>query len=77
MNLQSQKADKTPNNNSVEYDITKDLAKRRCHHCQQEGHYVKSCPRKNQSLYHGGSQSQVNIGLPPASDRDTQYKGSP
>ena len=32
-NLQSQKADKTPNNNSVEYDITKDLAKRRCHHC--------------------------------------------
>ena len=34
VNLQSQKADKTPSNNSVEYDITKDLAKRRCHHCQ-------------------------------------------
>ena len=33
VNLQSQKADKTPNNNSIEYDITKDLAKRRCHHC--------------------------------------------
>jgi len=48
VNLQSQKADKTPNNNSVEYDITKDLAKRRCHHCQQEEHYVKSCPQKNQ-----------------------------
>ena len=44
MNLQSQKADKTPSNNSVKYDITKDPAKRRCHHCQQEGHYVKSCP---------------------------------
>ena len=77
MNLQSQKADKTPSNNFVEYDITKDPAKRRCHHCQQEGHYVKSCPRKNQTLYHGGSQSQVNTGLPPASDSDTQYKGSP
>jgi len=51
VNLQSQKADKTPNNNSVEYDITKDLAKRRCHHCQQEGHYVKSCPQKNQQLH--------------------------
>jgi len=57
VNLQSQKADKTPSNNSVEYDITKDPAKRRCHHCQQEGHYVKSCPWKNQPLYHGGSQS--------------------
>ena len=34
MNLQSQKADKTPSNDSVKYDITKDLAKRRCHHCQ-------------------------------------------
>ena len=44
MNLQSQKANKTPSNNSVEYDITKDSAKRRCHHCQQEGHYIKSCP---------------------------------
>ena len=44
VNLQSQKADKTPNNNSVEYDITKDLAKRRCHLCQQKERYVKPCP---------------------------------
>ena len=55
MNLQSQKADKTPNNNSIEYDITKDLAKRRCHHCQQKEHYVKSCPQKNRQVHHESS----------------------
>jgi hypothetical protein len=30
MNLQNQQA---LSNNSVEYDITKDLAKRKCYHC--------------------------------------------
>ena len=44
MNLQSQQADNTLSNNSVEYDITKDPSKRKCYHCQQKGHYVKSCP---------------------------------
>ena len=34
MNLHSQKANKTPSNSSIECDITKDPAKRRCHHCQ-------------------------------------------
>ena len=34
MNLQSRQADNTPSNNSVEYDITKDPAKRKCYHCQ-------------------------------------------
>ena len=71
MNLQSQQANNTLSNNSVEYDITKDPAKRKCYHYQQEGHYVKSCPQKDQQLCHGGSQSWVNIGLPPASDGDT------
>ena len=32
MNLQSQQADNTLSNNSMEYDITKDLAKRKCYH---------------------------------------------
>ena len=60
----------------MENDITKDLAKRRCYHCQEKGHYVNSCPQKNPQLRHGGSQSQINIGLPPSSNSDTQYKGS-
>ena len=33
MNLQSQQANNTLSNNSMEYDITKDLAKRKCYHC--------------------------------------------
>ena len=76
INLQSQKADKTPSNNSIEYDITKDPAKRRCHHCQQEGHYVKSCPWKNQPLHCGNSQSQITTGLPLKSVSDTQPERS-
>ena len=76
MNLQSQKADKTPNNNSIEYDITKDLAKRRCHHSQQEEHYVKSCPQKNQQVHHESSQSQITTGLPPESVSDNQPERS-
>jgi hypothetical protein len=35
-----------PNNNPVESNITKGPAKRICFHCNQEGHYVSSCPRK-------------------------------
>ena len=76
MNLQSQKADKTPNNNSIEYDITKDLAKRRCHHYQQEEHHVKSCLQKNQQLHQGSSQSQITTGLLPESVSGTQPKRS-
>ena len=60
----------------MEYDITKDPAKRKCYHCQQEGHYVKSYPQKNQQLHHGSSQSHITIGLPPASVSNTQYEGS-
>jgi hypothetical protein len=47
-NLQSQRADNTPSNTSVENDITKDPAKKKCYHCQQEGYYVNSCPQRNQ-----------------------------
>ena len=45
----------------MEYDITKDLAKRKCYHCQQEGHYIKSRPQKNQQLHQGSSQSQITL----------------
>ena len=76
MNLQSQQADNTLSNNSVEYDITKDLAKRKCYLCQQEGHYVKYCPQNNQQVHHGSSQSQITTRLPPGSVGDTQPKRS-
>ena len=72
MNLQSQQADNTLSNNSVEYDIMKDPAKRKCYLCQQEGHYIKSSPQKNQPLHHENSQSQITTGLPPGSVSDNQ-----
>ena len=53
MNLRNQQADNTLSNNSVEYDITKDPAKRKCYNCQQERYYVKLYPKKSQQLYHG------------------------
>ena len=34
INLHNPQANNTLSNNSVEYDITKDLAKRKCYHCQ-------------------------------------------
>jgi len=40
INLHSQRVDNTPSNTSVENDITKDPAKGRCYHCQQEGHII-------------------------------------
>ena len=61
MNFQ---ADNTLCNNSVEYDLTKDPAKRR--------HYVKSCPQKNQQLHQGSSQSQITTGLLLESVSDNQ-----
>ena len=67
----------SPNNTPMEYNITKDPAKRKCYHCQQDGHYVKLCLQKNQQLYHRSGQSQITTGLPPASVSDTQYEGSP
>ena len=50
MNLQSQQANNTLSNNSVEYDITKDPAKRKCYHCQQEGHYAKFFPMEESTI---------------------------
>ena len=65
-----------PSNNFVEYDITKDPAKIVCYRCQQEGHYAKFCPQKNQQLHHESGQSQITIGLPPVSVIDAQPKRS-
>ena len=58
----------------MEYDITKDPTKRRCYHCQQEEHYVKSCPQKNQQLHQGSSQSQITTGLLLESVSDNHLK---
>jgi len=69
MNLWSQQAGNAPSNNSKESCTTKDTAKIMCYRCQQEGHYAKFCPWKNQQLHHGSSQSQITTGLPPASDK--------
>ena len=76
MNLQSQQADNTLSDNSMEYDITKDLAKIVCYRCQQEGHYAKFCLQKNQQLHHGSGQSRITTRLLPESVSDTQLERS-
>jgi len=60
INHQSQRVN-TPSNTSVENDITKDPAKRMCYHCQQEGHYISSCPQKNQQMHHESSHTKSKI----------------
>jgi len=61
INHQSQQVDNTPSNTSVESNITKDPAKRRCYHCQQEGHYISSCPQKKQLMHHESSHTEPKI----------------
>jgi len=61
INHQSQRVDNTPSNTSMENDITKDPAKRRCYHCQQEGHYISSCPQKNQQMHRESSHIEFKI----------------
>jgi len=60
----------------MEYDITKEPTKIVCYHCQEEGHYAKFFPWKNQQLYHGNGQSRITTRLPPESVSDTQPKRS-
>ena len=76
MNLQSQQANNTLSNNSMEYDITKDPAKIMCYRCQQEGYYAKFCPQKNQQIHHGSGQSRITTKLLPESVSDTQPERS-
>ena len=61
INHQSQRVGNTPSNTSVESNITKDPAKRRCFHCQQEGHYISSCPQKKQLMHHESSHTEPKI----------------
>jgi hypothetical protein len=58
VNFYGQQDSSIPSNSSVEYNITKDQAKRQCYHCQQEGHYIKSCPQKNQQQQDPGQGVQ-------------------
>ena len=76
MNLQSQEANNTLSNNSMEYDITKDLAKIMCYCCKQEGHYAKLCLWKNQQLHHRSGQSKITTGLPLVSVSNAQPERS-
>jgi hypothetical protein len=61
INHQSMQVDNTPNNTSVENNITEEPAKRRCYHCQQEGHYISSCPQKKQQMHREDNHTKSKI----------------